>query len=567
LFPRLLDDEIRLSGAWTRDEPGWTGRRVETWLRIFLALGIALRLARFVLKHPLWMDEAYLAANLLDRDFAGLMTPLDYQQVCPLLFLWAEKAISLALGFDEWSLRLLPTIASIASLVLFRHVAGRLLAGVAWVIAVAILAIGYTPIRHGGEIKPYATDFLAALGLIALAVEWLRTPDRTGFLWGLAALGPLAVGISYPGIFVAASVGLVLAIPVLKARSLRAITPFALFGMASVATFLVLFLRIAAAQSESVSAWMRIYWAGAFPPRSPGPLLGWLARVHTSQMFAYPAGGDLGASTLTTGLVVAAITAYVRRGSKAVLALLLTPFALGLIAASLGRYPYGGSARTMQYVAPAIILMAGLGAAVLLARLPRPGWRERACRWVLRGLLAIGLGMIGWDATHPYKTPFDRSSRDLARRLWAEESSGAELLCARADLRLPLDPLGWQGERAAVYLCHQAIYSGRHRDKAPPRLERVSAAHPLRVVVFGEVPSDAAAMSRWMGANADRYELRARRLRVLRRGLVRCKASDEDRYALYEFVPRRVATSPAPGDHGERPGPAGAVGALADVVK
>ena len=89
-------------------------------------------------------------------------------------------------------------------------------------------------------------------------------------------------------------------------------------------------------------------------------------------MFAYPAGGDIGASSVTTGLVMVAIVAYVRRGSKTVLALLLAPFALGLIAAFLGRYPYGGSARTMQYVAPAIIVMAGLGAAVLLARLPRP---------------------------------------------------------------------------------------------------------------------------------------------------------------------------------------------------
>jgi hypothetical protein len=545
IVPAFADD-IRLSGSWTGDEPGWTDRRVETWLRIFMALGIALRLVRFGLKYPLWADEAYLAWNLLDRDFVGLIRPLDYQQVCPLLFLWGEKAISVALGFNEWSLRLLPTIAAIASLVLFRHFAGRLLKGVAWVIAVAILAIGYTPIRHGGEIKPYATDFLVALGLIALAVEWLRTPERTGFLWGLAALGPPAVGISNPAIFVAGSVGLVLAIPVLKTRSSRAIAPFALFGVASVATFLVLLRWVTAPQSASVMQWMRVYWAGAFPPRSPVQLLGWLVRMHTSQMFAYPAGGDIGASTLTTCLVAAAITAYVRRGSKTVLALLLTPFALGLIAASLGRYPYGGSARTMQYVAPAIILMAGLGAAVLLARLPRPRWRERSPRLVMWRLLAIGLGMMAWDATHPYKTPLDRSSRDFARRFWAEESSGAELLCARTDLRLPLDPLRWQGDRAAMYLCHQAIYSDRHRTKAPPRLDRVSVSHPLRVVVFGEVASDAAAVSDWIGKNADRYELCSRRERVLNKGLVRGKASSEDRYVVYELVP-------AGSRHGQRP--------------
>jgi hypothetical protein len=539
--------DIRLSGPRSGDEPGWTDRRVGRWLYVFLTLGVALRLLRFGLNFPLWNDEAYLALNVLERDFAGLTRPLGYAQVCPLLFLWAEKAVVLALGFGEWPLRLLPTTASVASLFLFRHVAGRLLKGVALAVAVAILAVGYTPIRHGGEIKPYATDFLVALGLIALAVEWLRARERTGFLWGLAALGPPAVGVSNPAIFVAAGAGLVLAAPALKTRSPRAIVPLAVFSLATAATFLVLLGWVNGPQSDRVMSWMRVYWAGAFPPRSPLPLLGWLVRAHSSQMFAYPGGGDHGASALTTGLVAAAVAAYVRRGSKTVLALLLAPFALGLVAASVGRYPYGGSARTMQYVAPAIILMAGLGAAVLLARLPRPAWRERSPRWVLGGLVAVGLGMLAWDVTHPYKLPFWRASRDLARRFWAEESAGAELLCAWTDLRLPLDPLRWEADRAVMYLCHQAIYSERHVAQAPPHLDRVSPTHPLRVVVFNETPGDAAAVSRWIGMNADRYQLRARRERILNVVLIRGKRAFGDRYVIYEFVPAGSRSRPRPG--------------------
>ncbi len=532
---------LELAGPRCGVEPGWTEARGERWLRVFLALGVALRLVRFGLIYPLWRDEAYVAANVLERDFAGLARPLDYQQVCPLLFLWAEKALSAACGFSEWSLRLLPTLAAVASLFLFRHVAGRLLKGVAPVVAVAILAIGYTPIRHGGEIKPYATDFLAALGLIALAVEWLRgctrrafhvaaavsaapgfpyrsgrdgrrytegplrpllvhplrTPDRTGFLWALAALGPLAVGLSNPAVFVAAGVGVVLALPVLKTRSRRALVPFVLFVLASVATFLVLLRWVNGPQSASVMSWMRVYWAGAFPPRTVARLLAWLVRTHTSQMFAYPAGGDVGASALTTALVAVAIAAYLRRGSKTVLALLLAPFALGLFAAFLGRYPYGGSARIMQYVAPSIILLAGLGAAVVLARLPGPSWRARAPRLVLSTFLAVGLGMMAWDVAHPYKERSDRSSRDFARRFWIEESAGAELQCARNDLHLPLDPLVWQNDRAALYLCYQAIYWDRSR-------VRPSAAQPLRVVLFNPVPADRAVMSRWIAAHAGR---------------------------------------------------------------
>ena len=537
-IPPITSVDVRLSGSRTGEEPGWDDARVGRWVGLFMVVGIALRLMRFALDHPLWRDEAYLAWNVLDRDYAGLTRPLDYQQVCPLLFLWLEKAVVSVLGFSEWSLRLVPTAAAIAGIFAFRHVAGRLLKGVALVAAVAILAIGYTPIRHGGEFKPYATDFLAALGLIGLAVEWVRSPGKVWPLWALAALGPVAVGFSNPSIFVAAGVGLVLAGPVLATRSPRAIAPSVVFAVATVLSFLVLLKWVNAPQGANVMPWMRVYWAGAFPPRSPWKLIVWLARAHTSQMFAYPAGGDVGASTLTTAMVVAAVVAYLRRGSKTVLALLLAPFAMGLAAAALGRYPYGGSARTMQYVAPSIILMAGLGTAAVLGRLPRPPWRDRATLCVLSTLAAVGVGMMAWDATHPYLTRLDRDARDFARRFWALESTHAELVCARTDLHLPLDPIVWQGDRAAVYLCHQAIYSPRHRAGAPPRLESVSESHPLRIVVFGETRGDTEVVARWIEEHGRHYAPRARREHVLNEGLRRGKALEEDRYVVYELTPR-----------------------------
>src|SRR6185437_5460281 len=110
-------------------------------------------------------------------------------------------------------------------------------------------------------------DFLISLGLIGLAVEWLRTPGRVRFLWALAGLCPFAVGLSNPSIFVAAGAGIVLAGPVLRTRSPRAIVPFLAFAVLTSATFLVLLKWVNAPQGENVMPWMRVYWAGAFPPR------------------------------------------------------------------------------------------------------------------------------------------------------------------------------------------------------------------------------------------------------------------------------------------------------------
>ena len=51
------------------------------WLLALTLLGVALRLTRYLLRFPLWEDEAMLSANLIDRGYAGLLQPLHYCQV------------------------------------------------------------------------------------------------------------------------------------------------------------------------------------------------------------------------------------------------------------------------------------------------------------------------------------------------------------------------------------------------------------------------------------------------------------------------------------------------------
>jgi len=101
-----------------------------------LAIAIAARSVRFLLKFPLWEDECFLAANFIDRGFGDLLAPLNYHQVAPLLFLGIELTCVKLFGFAEWPLRLYPFLCSIGSLLLFRRLAGRLLEGLPLVLAV-----------------------------------------------------------------------------------------------------------------------------------------------------------------------------------------------------------------------------------------------------------------------------------------------------------------------------------------------------------------------------------------------------------------------------------------------
>ena len=62
------------------------GRRKEptAWVVVLLALGVAQRLLRYLLRFPVWGDEAFVCLNLMDRDYLGLLRPLRFDQVAPL---------------------------------------------------------------------------------------------------------------------------------------------------------------------------------------------------------------------------------------------------------------------------------------------------------------------------------------------------------------------------------------------------------------------------------------------------------------------------------------------------
>ncbi len=98
-----------------------------TWA--FVGLGLLVRLVRYLVVYPIWHDEAFLAVNFLDRGYLDLLRPLDYSQVAPILFLWIELASVKLFVFSEWSLRLFPAVCGLASVMLFRHFAARLLRG------------------------------------------------------------------------------------------------------------------------------------------------------------------------------------------------------------------------------------------------------------------------------------------------------------------------------------------------------------------------------------------------------------------------------------------------------
>lgn len=541
------------------------GHRLAALTWAFVGLGVLLRVGRYALDFPLWWDEAFVAVNLLRRGYLDLLRPLDYGQVCPPLFLWVELAAVRLLGFSSWSLRFFPLACGVGSVFLFRHAAGRVLSGVPLLLATAIFAVSFYPIRHAADVKPYASDLLAALVLLALAIEWLREPERPNWLWALAAAGPVAVALSHPAAFVAGGVGLALAPAAWRTDRLGVRAALAAFGLATVGAFAALFVACTGAQARATLPAMRPEWAASFPPLD-GPLaLGrWLVATHTGNLFAYPCGAARGVSTLTFSLCVVAAVALWRRGRTTVLAACLMPFGLGLVAAAMRRYPYGGAAhggstRFMQYLAPGICLLAGLGAATVLGWLPYPRRRLILLRAVLVALVAVGIVPLAQDLARPYRSVHARRSRQFARDFWPALARDAEVACLRWDLGVG----AWDSIHLdlPVALCNQAIYSPQRRRGGPLR-DAITPARPLRCVLCAAQPEEGPAVSQWLGSMRTRYDLRRSEAIVVNMAEPGARTRPE-RYLVFEFVPLPSAGSTSsprtsrvgPGLADDRPAP------------
>ncbi len=522
----------------------------------FLVLGVTARLIRYLLRFPLWGDEAMLAMNFLDRGFLDLLRPLDNHQVAPLLFLWTECAAIKLLGFNEWAVRLFPLICSIASMFVFHRMARLLLRGTALVLAVGMFAVSYSGIRYGAEMKPYAVDLLVSTILLTLTVRWWTRPGDTRWLWALAAFMPLALGFSFPAVFIAGGVSVAVATVLWNTKDRGAWIAWIALNAALVGGFLAWYAVNIRVQSGAELTTMNALWSEAFPPRdSVASLLAWLVQVHAGPLLAQPFGGDNWGSLATTLLCLVAASVVIRQRQYSLLVLCGMPFALNLLAAFLRRFPYGGHMRLSMFLAPIVCILAALGAAALLKRINEPK-REKDERkavstngmpWptvtAIAVLSLLAIVSAARDFCLPGKEEQEIRKRDFARWFWGSMERNHEVACIKTDFgkTFPPDDIAWQLCISPQFLCNERIYSPQHSRGERPDMARVSRERPLACVQYWShaTPYDPAAFNRWLVEMQCRYDfVGCQHYPILSDNDADRRPEPADRVEVYEFVPK-----------------------------
>jgi hypothetical protein len=440
------------TSAWRPDPPpGLLHRspvdRRLVWLGLGLVLlGVLCRGLRLIF--PIWGDEASVALNLVERGYAGLRWELAYRQMAPLLFLWVEKAVYEWAGPSALCLRLLPLLAGVAGLVLFWGLARRCLPVAAATLAAGFLAVSRSPIELSANVKPYALDLFFSVVLLWLAVAYLRRPGRTALLAGLALLIPFAVGCSYPVVFVAGAVSLVLLPVVWRQGPPAARAWFVAFNLLLVGTFVAHLLLVgreeyAGARGEDLAAYMKGFWRYGFPHGGPFLVLGWFVHVHVGSTFSNPVefnGGGL------VGLVLCLLGAFHlrRQGQGSLVLLCVLPYALHLLAAILHRYPYGAHARLQQHLLPCFCLLAGTGLAYLVEYLAAAvGGRLRWLTAVAAGLFLVGVCGAVADVRRPYHDDGAHQAARVVRHIRGALRPGDQVVVRQSEARCGLC-LRWQ---------------------------------------------------------------------------------------------------------------------------
>jgi hypothetical protein len=324
-----------------------TRRALRIAAAIVMALGIALRLRRYLQDRGVMHDEALLAGNVLANPLLAMFKPLKMgDQAAPVGFLIAEKMVTLALGSSEYVIRLVPLLAAIGSLFLFYRLAIRLLGQPAAIIGLAFMGLAEPLIYYAAEGKQYSTDVLCTLIVLCIAT---RPPGRSRSI-SLTAVGTILIWCSHPIIFVLAGIGWIWLWDSIRNRRSRE----SLAVAAMTATWLLSFMANYALVTSHYARndYLTAYWLHCFAPLPvSGPAIRWY-RHTLLDWFRFPLGFGK-ASPLALAAFIAGCCMLLKR-KRAILNLCLFPLLIVVLASAAHRYP--PSERLMLWAAPLLLL-------------------------------------------------------------------------------------------------------------------------------------------------------------------------------------------------------------------
>ncbi|MBN2048463.1 MAG: hypothetical protein JW750_11515 [Anaerolineaceae bacterium] len=331
---------------------------------LILLSGFIFRLDIYLYPRALWLDEASLSNNIIERPLHKLLfEPLLNNQAAPFLYLLIEKLFVLTFGTSEYILRLVPLLSSLTTLILAAQFVRKILGKLGGIFFLSLFAVNLVLIYYAAEAKQYSIDAFSTL-LILLSATPLLTGDYDHKkLTKLALIGLFTAWLSHPAMFVLGATGISLLVKCWTERKPQAVRQVILMGILWIVNYTTIYFcsfRFALGNND-----LRTFWEWAYMPMPPWSNLAWFKSAFVSIYRPIFLVGGLMISGLLTSVL--GLISIIRKHHFFAMALIVT-ILLPLAASALKAYPF--SDRFLIFLYPIIMFFtaAGIQASYHLAK-------------------------------------------------------------------------------------------------------------------------------------------------------------------------------------------------------
>lgn len=225
-----------------------------TTLILLAILALSIRILAFINIPDLYGDEASLAFNIFDKNPFEYFGALEYSQASPPIFLFLVKLCTFFIPNFEYSLRLIPFLASLFSIPAFYFLCIKFFKKrIPVITAFALFSFCPKIVLFSTVFKQYSSDVLIYV-LILISYFYLDFNKKDWKFWVLILIYPLLIWVSYPAIFAFSGVFL---LKLIKSKNLQNL----LFAVPFTISFAFFYLLQHHLNSDEM---LHSYWASGF---------------------------------------------------------------------------------------------------------------------------------------------------------------------------------------------------------------------------------------------------------------------------------------------------------------
>lgn len=327
-------------------------------LAFVIIIGIGISIFQFLYNRSLWLDEANLALNIINRNFLELFEPLDNFQVAPVIFLQIEKLFTILIGNSEYGLRLFSLLCYWSSIFFIYKLLKTFNLNVYIIIlGLSIFMFNGTVIWYSSEIKQYMTDVLVLTSMFYFTLKDYKNIKNQYYILGL--IGMIGIFLSNVSPIILLCCGLYLFLAHFKG-GWSILKNYLVIGFLWFFSFSIYFLLFI--YDHPTRDFMLRYWTmeGAFMPINPidGEFFKFAIRKY--YMFYYDLFnfGWIGFYLLQILFLMGCYHLF-EKAKVRLLIICISPILVHLILSSLKLYPF--DLRLILYLCPAFVILLSFG--------------------------------------------------------------------------------------------------------------------------------------------------------------------------------------------------------------